>query len=685
MSEFQNVRFEKIGGVGVITVDNPPVNALGPGVREGVIKALRLGNEDPEVFAFVLMGQGKNFIAGADIRQFGKARPVSTHVSAKALESSQKPVVAAINGFALGGGLEHALACHYRVGSPSARVGLPEVKLGILPAGGGTQRLSRLIGPELALEIILSSRHIAAKEALDLGILDEIVDAKDLKSAAIEFAQKISALRPMPRTSEKISCLDAARANPQMLSLLDNALSQKTRRLRVHDCVIECVKASLFMDFEEGLNLERTHMAELENSADSKALRYEPSRVASVAIVGAGTMGSGIAVCFADRGVPVTVLEASPENLERGLAKIAGLYAARVKSGKLTQSAMDEALKLIQGTLNYTDLAQCDAVIEAVFERIDLKKEVFTQLDAVMKPGALLLTNSSAIDINTMAQCTKRPHDVAGAHFFAPANVMKLCEIVKGDQTSVEVIARAMKMGGDIGKVTVLSGTCDGFAANRSRAALVSEAMLLLEEGASPYHIDQVMREFGYPMGPFAVSDLSGLDVSYDTRKRRAAANPNFRKLHVPDHLVELGRHGQKTKLGWYRYEDGSRVPQIDEGLMPIITALNRELGVEQKVFSDDEILKRLLFASVNEACKILQEGKAYRASDIDVMWIYGFGFPRHRGGLMFWADTVGVQELHRQITQWHAHYGERWRPAELLNALLLSGETLRELRSTAF
>ena len=258
-------------------------------------------------------------------------------------------------------------------------------------------------------------------------------------------------------------------------------------------------------------------------------------------------------------------------------------------------------------------------------------------------------------------------------------------EIVKGDQTSVEVIARAMKMGGDIGKVTVLSGTCDGFAANRSRAALVSEAMLLLEEGASPYHIDQVMREFGYPMGPFAVSDLSGLDVSYDTRKRRAAANPNFRKLHVPDHLVELGRHGQKTKLGWYRYEDGSRVPQIDVGLMPIITALNRELGVEQKVFSDDEILKRLLFASVNEACKILQEGKAYRASDIDVMWIYGFGFPRHRGGLMFWADTVGVQELHRQITQWHAHYGERWRPAELLNALLLSGETLRELRSTAF
>ncbi len=703
MSEFQNVRFEKIGGVGVITVDNPPVNALGPGVREGIIEALRLGNEDPGVSSFVLIGQGKNFIAGADIRQFGKARPVSTHVSAKALESSQKPVVAAINGFALGGGLEHALACHYRVGTPSARVGLPEVKLGILPAGGGTQRLSRLIGPELALDIILSSRHLAAKEALGLGILDEMVDADDLKSAAIEFAQKISALRPMPRTSEKTTCLDAARANPQILSLLDNALSQKTRRLRVHDCVIECVKASLSMDFEEGLNLERTHMAELENSADAKALRYvffaerevkkvphlppdyKPASVACVAIVGAGTMGSGIAVCFADRGVPVTVLEASPENLERGLAKIAGLYAARVKSGKLTDSAMQEALQLIEGTLNYTDLAQCDAVIEAVFERIDLKKEVFTQLDAVMKPGALLLTNSSAIDINTMAQCTTRPQDVAGAHFFAPANVMKLCEIVKGDQTSPEVIARAMKMGGDIGKVTVLSGTCDGFAANRSRAALVSEAMLLLEEGASPYHIDQVMREFGYPMGPFAVSDLSGLDVSYDTRKRRAAANPNFRKLHVPDHLVELGRHGQKTKLGWYRYEDGSRVPQIDEGLMPIITALNRELGVEQKVFSDDEILKRLLFASVNEACKILQEGKAYRASDIDVMWIYGFGFPRYRGGLMFWADTVGVQELHRQITQWHAHYGERWRPAELLNALLLSGETLRELRSTAF
>lgn len=703
MSEFQNVRFEKINGVGVITIDNPPVNALGPGVREGVIEALRLGNEDPEVSSFVLLGHGKNFIAGADIRQFGKVRPVSTHVSAKALESSDKPVVAAINGFALGGGLEHALACHYRLGTPSAKVGLPEVKLGILPAGGGTQRLSRLIGPEATLEMILSSRHVAAKEALSLGILDDIVDAVDFKSAAIAYAQNISAVRPLPRTSEKTKWLDEARKNPQITSLLDNALSPKIHRLRVHDCVIDCVKASLSMKFEDGLDLERRHMAELENSPDSKALRYvffaerevkkvphlspdfKPSPVQSVAIVGAGTMGSGIAVCFADQGVPVKVLEVSHENLERGLAKITSLYASRVKSGKLTQSLMDQRLSLISGTLEYADLAQCDAVIEAVFERIDLKKEVFTRLDAVMKPGALLLTNSSAIDINTMAQCTQRPQDVAGAHFFAPANVMKLCEIVKGDHTSPEVIARAMKMGSDIGKVTVLSGTCDGFAANRSRAALVSEAMILLEEGASPYHIDQVMVDFGYPMGPFAVSDLSGLDVSYDTRKRRAAANPNFRKLRVPDHLVELGRHGQKSGLGWYRYENGSRVGKIDENLMTIISSLNRESGVKQKSFTDEEILKRLLFASINEACKILQEGKAYRASDIDIMWIYGFGFPRHRGGLMFWGDTVGVQEIQRQITQWFSDLGERWRPSELLNTLASSGGTLRELHSNAF
>jgi 3-hydroxyacyl-CoA dehydrogenase len=392
-------------------------------------------------------------------------------------------------------------------------------------------------------------------------------------------------------------------------------------------------------------------------------------------------MGGGIAMSFADFGIPVKVLDASREVLERGLQRVKDNYATSVKRGSLKQEVMDKRMALITPVERYEDIGDCDVVIEAVFERIDVKKDVFTKLEAVMKPGALLLSNSSAIDTDIMAGCTTRPDHVAGAHFFAPANVMKLYEVVKGSKTSVETIVRTMQVGRDIGKISAVAGTCDGFAANRSRAPFTTEMMLMLEEGALPEQIDKVMVDFGYPIGPFAVSDLSGLDISYDTRKRRAAADPNFRKLHVPDRLVEMGRKGQKTGAGWYRYEKGDRTPHPDEVVKSVIADVAREFGIPQRTFSDDEILKRLLFGSVNEACKILEEGKAYRASDIDVMWLHGFGFPRYRGGLMFWADGIGVKEVYRQICEWHERYGKRWKPAELLKELAEAGTPLREAK----
>jgi 3-hydroxyacyl-CoA dehydrogenase len=700
MSETQVVRFEVEDGIGVITVDNPPVNALGPGVREGIIESVERGNADPNVKAMVLIGAGRSFIAGADIRQFGKPRPQPARRSTDVLDDSTKPVVAAIHGYALGGGLEHALSCNYRIAVPSAKVGLPEVLIGVLPGGGGTQRLPRLIGPKAAMEMIVSGRHVPAEEAKKLGIIDEIVDEKDLRGAAIRYAKSIAAKRPLPRVRDKTDRIAEAKGDPGMFEAMRKSIARKARNQKAPYHCIACVEAATTQPFDEGIQTERRLFAELENSDEAKALRYaffaerevakipnapkdlKPPRVKTAAVIGAGTMGGGIAMCFADSGIPVKVLEATREALDKGMQRVRDNYAVSVKRGSITQAQMDERLPLIQPVQRYEDIAECDVVIEAVFERIDVKKDVFAKLDAVMKPGALLLSNSSAIDTDIMAGMTKRPQDVGGAHFFAPANVMKLCEVVKGTKTSIETIAGAMKVGRDIGKISAVAGTCDGFAANRSRAPFVTEAMLMLEEGALPEQIDKVMVDFGYPMGPFAVSDLSGLDISYDTRKRRAAADPNYRKLHVPDRLVEMGRKGQKTGAGWYRYEKGDRTPHPDEVVKSVIADVAKELGIEQRTFSDEEILRRLLLASVNEACKILEEGKAYRASDIDVMWLHGFGFPRYRGGLMFWADTVGSRAIFEQIAEWHERYGERWKPSNLLREVAASGGSLREARS---
>ena len=693
------VRLEVNDGIGIITIDNPPVNALAPGVRDGILEALEQGEADPEVKAMVLMGAGRSFIAGADIRAFGKPRPAPRRLTYDALDGAKKPVVAAIHGYALGGGLENALACHYRIAVPSAKVGLPEVLIGILPGGGGTQRLPRLIGVQAAMDMIVTGRHVPAEEAKELGIIDAIVAGNDLRQEAIAFAKEVAGKRPLPRVRDKSAKLAEVKANPGMFDAMRKSIARKARNQKAPYHCIACVEAAATKPFEEGIAIERGLFAELENSDEAKALRYAffaerevakipwlPKDLAlpqikTAAVVGAGTMGGGIAMSFADFGFPVKLVDASPEVLAKGMDRIRNTYAVSVKRGSLTQEEMDKRLALIEPVESYEEIADCDAVIEAVFERMPVKKEVFAKLDAIMKPGALLYSNTSALDIDEIASATKRPQAVAGTHFFVPANVMKTFEVVEGTKTAPVTLAAAMKLGRDIGKISAYAGNCDGFVANRSRIPFNLEQGLMIEEGALPEQVDKVMVDFGYPVGPFTVNDMSGLDISYDTRKRRAAADPAYRGLPITDRLVELGRLGQKTGKGWYRYEKGDRTPIVDQEVHAIITQVADEKGFQRRPFSEEEILRRLLFSSVNEACKILEEGKAIRASDIDVMWLNGFGFPRYRGGLMYWADTIGAREVYNQIASWHQRYGARWRPSDLLREIAESGGLLRQVQ----
>ncbi|HZT87004.1 MAG TPA: 3-hydroxyacyl-CoA dehydrogenase NAD-binding domain-containing protein [Stellaceae bacterium] len=701
MAEAVLVRFQNENGIGVITVDNPPVNAMSPGVPEGIVAALDRGNADPAVTAMVLIGAGRSFIAGADIRQFCKGPPAPPPARRHydVMDQSDKPVVAAIHGYALGGGLETALACHYRVAVPSAKVGLPEVLIGILPGAGGTQRLPRLIGPKAALEMITSGRHVPAEEAKALGVIDEVVPEGDLKNAAIAFARRIADRRPLPRIRDRGDRL--AEGTSDLFAATRKSIARRARNQRAPYACIEAVEAACTLPFDEGCAKERALFQELVNSEEAKALRYaffaerEVAKIPFIpadtklrptdrpAVVGAGTMGGGIAMSFADYGFDVKITDATQEALDRGMARIRANYETSVKRGSLKPEEMERRLARIHPVPSIDDIADCDVVIEAAFEQIPVKEEIFKKLDAVMKPGALLYSNTSGIDIDIMARATKRPQDVAGTHFFAPANVMKLFEVVKGTKSAPDVLATAMALGRKIGKVSGLAGNSDGFLANRSRAPFGMEINILVEEGALPEQIDKVMVDFGYPLGPLAVSDLSGLDIGYDTRKRRAQQYPNYRKQPIADRIVEAGRLGQKTGKGWYRYEPGDRTPHPDPEVHRIIKETAAELGIAQRSdFTDEEILKRLLFASVNEACKILEEGVALRASDIDVMWLHGFGFPRYRGGLMYWADTIGVREVYNQIASWHQRYGERWRPADLLRRLAESGSPLREAKA---
>jgi 3-hydroxyacyl-CoA dehydrogenase len=688
------VRLEREEDTGVITVDYPPVNALGPGVPEGIIVAINQANTDPTIRAMVLMGAGRSFIAGADIKQFGKPRvslPLGQRVY-DILDASEKPVVAAIHGHALGGGFEIALACHYRIAVPTAKVGLPEVLLGILPGGGGTQRLPRVVGCKLALEMITTGRHVGAPEAARLGILDAVLpDGAELRTEAVAFARSIAERRPLPRARD----WDMPVAEPGLFEATRQAIARRSRNQTAPYHCIAAVEAACTLPFDEGIKRERELFNELENSAEARALRYaffaerevvklpnvpdsvRPRELRSVALIGAGTMGGGIAMAFADHGYFVRIIDKTPEALARGMERVRANYAMSVRRGSLAREEMEWRLARIAPVHDYQDISECDVAIEAVSDEGDVKRAVFRQLDAVMKRGALLLSNTSGPDIDELAAETRRPGDVAGAYFFSPANVMKLLEVVRGKASSPETLVTAMHMGRRVGKIAVLAGNTDGFVANRSRTPLITESVILLEEGCLPEQVDRVMVEFGYPMGPFAVSDLAGLDIGAAARRRRATLDPNYRALSIADRLVALGRYGQKTGAGWYRYEKGDRTPRPD----PEVARIIREMAKEHRAFGDQEILHRLLFASVNEACRILEEGQAFRASDVDVMWLHGFGFPRYRGGLMFWADGIGAPAIYQQVSAWHQQFGDRWVPSRLLRDVAERGGWLRELR----
>jgi 3-hydroxyacyl-CoA dehydrogenase len=548
--------------------------------------------------------------------------------------------------------------------------------------------------------MITSGRHVPAEEAQKLGVVDEIAPESDLKAAAMAFARRVAATRPLPRIRDKTDRL--AEGTAALFESARKAIARRARNQRAPYACIEAVEAASTLAFDEGCALERKLFDEQVASAESRALRYaffaerEAAKLPHIprdtplrptdhpAVVGAGTMGGGIAMSFADFGYDVKITDATPEALERGMARIRANYETSVKRGSLAQDEMERRIARIHPVASIDDIADSDVVIEAVFEQIAVKEEVWKKLDAVVKPGTLLFSNTSGIDIDIMANATKRPQDVAGTHFFAPANVMKLFEVVEGTKSAPDVLASAMVLGRKIGKVSGLAGNGDGFVANRSRAPFSTEMIIMLEEGALPEQVDKIMVDFGYPIGPFATADLSGLDIGYDTRKRRAAQYPNYRKQPIADRIVEAGRLGQKNGKGWFRYEPGDRTPHPDPEVTRIIKETAVELGVPQHEFTDDEILRRLLFASVNEACRILDEGKAIRASDIDVMWLYGFGFPRYRGGLMYWADGIGVREVYNQIAAWHQRYGERWAPSPFLRRLAESGTPLREAKGGA-
>ncbi|HEY1413254.1 MAG TPA: 3-hydroxyacyl-CoA dehydrogenase NAD-binding domain-containing protein, partial [Rhodopila sp.] len=575
----------------------------------------------------------------------------------------------------------------------------PEVLIGILPGGGGTQRLPRLAGAQTALEMITSGRHVPAPEAAKLGIIDEVLpEGANLRDAAVAYARKIADIRPLPRVRDK-----SVTADPAIFDAMRKSIARKARNQKAPYHCIAAVEAACTLSFDDGVRRESELFVELETSDEAKALRYaffaerevaklpdlptttRPHDVTAPAVIGAGTMGGGIAMSFADFGYDVKIMDATQEALDRGMEKIRNNYATSVKRGSLAEDEMNRRLSRIHPVAGYDDIKDCDVVIEAAFERMDVKKPIFQKLDETMKPGAFLFSNTSALDMDELASVTKRPEYVAGTHFFSPANVMKLLEVVRPTKASPETLLTAMAMGRKIGKISAMAGNTDGFVANRSRAPFNSEMVILLEEGCLPEQVDKVMVDFGYPMGPFAVGDLAGLDIGAEGRKRRAAADPNYRKLPIADKLVEMGRYGQKTGAGWYRYEKGDRTPHPDPEVAAIINQIATELQIPQKTFTDTEILQRLVFSSVNEACRILEEGKAYRASDVDVMWLHGFGFPRYRGGLMYWADGIGVRNVYNQIAAWHQQYGNRWAPSKLLRDLAETNTPFREANPAPF
>jgi len=679
------------GDVAVITLNSPPVNALSANVREGLFEGFKAATADPAAKAIVLICEGRTFIAGADITEFGGAsRGPSLFDVQEMMENAPKPVIAAIHGTALGGGLEVALVAHYRVAVPSARLGLPEVNLGLLPGAGGTQRLPRVAGPEKALEMMTSGRHAPAKEALEMGLVDELAEEGKLREAAVAFARRcVAENKPLVRVRDNNSKVEAARGKPEIFEAFRKSNARKFRGFLAPEYNIRCIEAAVNLPFDEGLAVERKLFGELVTGSQSAAQRYSffaerqaqkipdvPDDtplipVKSVGIIGAGTMGGGIAMNFANVGIPVTLIEVQKEALERGLKVIRGNYERTASRGGITAAQVEERMALINGSLDMNALAPVDLVIEAVFERMDVKKDIFTKLDAICKPGAILATNTSGLNIDEIASVTKRPEAVIGLHFFSPANVMKLLEIVRADHTSKSVIATSMKLAKQIGKIAALVGVCPGFVGNRILAQRQREAQKLVMEGAMPWDVDRVLYDFGFPMGPFAMSDLAGLDIGWVKERSKGES--------IRDVLCEMDRRGQKTGAGYYDYDE-NRNAKPSPVTEKIINDFIVKTGSNPRTVSDEEILERCIYPMINEGVKILEEGKAIRSSDIDVVWQNGYGWPVYRGGPMWYGDQIGPAKVLEKMKEFQAKMGDDFKPAPLLEKLVADGKKFSDL-----
>jgi 3-hydroxyacyl-CoA dehydrogenase len=698
------VHYELRDHVAVLTINNPPVNALSAGVPEAIEAAVACAAHDPEARAVVLIGAGATFIVGADIRLFetiatresSLERSHTIHARLRHIEDCPKPLVAAIHGAALGGGLEFAMACHYRVAVPSAKVGQPEVQLGIIPGAGGTQRLPRLAGASMALEMCTLGQHIAAERALAEGIVDRIIEG-DLLTGAIAFALDKAQSGGVRKSRDQNAKLADRAAAIVACAETRHSIKKIARGAHAPYAVVDAIQAGIELGFDAGSEREIELFADCVLSTESRAMvklffaEREIAKIPDVpkdtptadirraAVVGAGTMGGGIAMNFANAGIPVLLKEVSPEALDRGLATIRRNYESSLAKGKITREFLDRTLALITPTLTYNGFDAVDIVTEAVFENMDLKKSTFADLGRVTKPACILATNTSTLDIDQFAHASGRPAQVIGTHYFSPANVMKLVEIVRGRETSRETIATAMKLAKKLNKTGVLVGNCFGFVSNRMIAYYMREAYLLLEEGASVQHIDRVLTEFGMPVGPFTMQDIAGIDVGARIRQylrsigKHRAEGP---QSPVPDWLFEMGRYGQKTGAGWYRYESGSRTPIPDPLIDDLARKAAAERTIERRTISDDEILARIMTALANEGANILKEGYALRPGDIDVIYVHGFGFPRHRGGPMFYADTVGLPTVLARVRQYRDQLGDHWRPAPLLERLVAEGKT---------
>jgi 3-hydroxyacyl-CoA dehydrogenase len=698
MSEL--VQFAKSGNVGIITIQNPPVNALSPGVPEGIAESIEQLQEDASLQAAVLIGGGATFVAGADIKEFGKitsGKPRGAGLLPLLLkiEDCSKPVVMAIHGNAFGGGLELAMAGHYRIAARGAKVGQPEVKLGIIPGAGGTQRLPRLAGVAKAIDMCAEGNPVPAGEAFELGIVDRLTDG-DLLAAALAFAQEVAG-KPGPRTRERNTKLGKAEQNSALYAAARENVRKKQRGLMAPLAAIDAIEAATKLPFDQGCEVEQRLFSECLFSSQSKALIHvffaerEVAKIPdipkdtpllsirSAAVVGAGTMGGGIAMALANAGIPVQLKEVDQACLDRGMAAIEKNYATSVKRGRFTQQFVDERLNLIRPTLKFDAFAGVDLVIEAVFEGMALKKEVFGQLDNICKAGAILASNTSTLNIDEIASATSRPQFVIGTHFFSPANVMRLLEIVRGKVTSKEVIATCMQLSKKLGKVGVLVGNCRGFVGNRMFHHYVRESVCLLEEGAGVEEVDKALTEFGMAMGPLAVGDLAGLDVGWRIRKEyRHLEKPGIRQAFAGDRLCELGRFGQKTGAGWYKY-DANRKAIPDPEVAALVKKWAAEAGIAQREISSEEIVERCIYALVNEGARILEEGYALRPGDIDIIYINGYGFPAYRGGPMWYADTAGLAKVYDRILQFRKQHGENWDPAPLLKHLAEQGKSFAE------